>query len=126
MALALTCGMPSVDSAQSQQAAPAEIAAMTVNRFDGSAQFKGKNGASKNAHVTIQQLTIPPKQSTVVAPKQAFLLVTVRAGKVTATIGDKREQHSTDDFWTVPENGRMSVEAGGEAAIIEVISFTVR
>jgi quercetin dioxygenase-like cupin family protein len=59
-------------------------------------------------------------------PESGFLLVTVRAGKVTTTINGQTQQRRTDDFWTVPENTRMSVEASGEAALLEVLSLSVR
>ena len=118
---ALLCLIPAADRAQTQ---PADLVA-PVNRFDGTAQFKGKGGANKNAHVTIRQWTIPGKQKMDV-PEKGFLLVTLRAGKVTTTINGKEDKRRTDDFWTVPENAKMTVEAAGEAAIIEVISINVR
>lgn len=96
-----------------------------VNRFEGTAQFKGKGGKQQNAHVTIRQWTVPGKQKVDLAEK-GFLLVTLRAGKVTTTINGKEEKRVTDDFWTVPENAKLSVEATGEAAVLEVVSITVR
>lgn len=118
---ALLCLVPGADRAQTQ---PADMVA-PVSRFDGTAQFKGKGGANKDAHVTIRQWTIPGKQKMDV-PEKGFLLVTLRAGKVTTTINGKEDKRRTDEFWTVPENAKMTVEAAGEAAIIEVISINVR
>jgi len=118
---ALLCLIPASDRAQTPQA---DMVA-PVSRFDGTAQFKGKGGANANAHVTIRQWTIPGKQKMDV-PEKGFLLVTLRAGKVTTTINGKEEKRRTDDFWTVPENAKMTVEAAGEAAIVEVISINVR
>ena len=118
---ALLSLVPGADRAQTQ---PADMVA-PVSRFDGTAQFKGKGGANKDAHVTIRQWTIPGKQKMDV-PEKGFLLVTLRAGKVTTTINGKEDKRRTDEFWTVPENSKMTVEAAGEAAIIEVISINVR
>lgn len=100
--------------------------ATPVNRFEGDAQFKGKDGKSKGAHVTIRQWTIPGKQKVDALPERGFLVVTVRAGKVTSTIGGKQEQRTTGDFWTVAEGQKMSVEAAGETALLEVVSVAVR
>ncbi len=123
------CFLPSMEQAQTPQAAPAETAgdmARPVSRFEGGADFKGKGGASRHATVTIRQWTVPGKQKIEALAERGFLLVTVRAGKVTTTIAGKQEKRVTDDFWTVPENAKMSVEAAGEAAVLEVISFNVR
>ena len=117
----LLCLIPWMDHAQTSQT---DITT-PIQRFEGSAQFKGKGGKTQNASVTIRQWTIPGKQKMDV-PERGFLLVTLRAGKVTTTIDGKEEKRRTDDFWTVAENAKMSVEAAGEAAILEVISFTVR
>jgi len=117
----IVCLMPCMQNAQT----PETDIATPVNRFEGGAQFKGKGGKPQNARITIRQWTIPGKQK-VEVPERGFLLVTLRAGKVTTTIGGKEEKRHTDDFWTVPENAKMSVEAAGEAAVLEVISFTVR
>src|SRR5579863_3209785 len=100
--------------------------ATPANRFEGDAQFKDKNGKSKGAHVTIRQWSIPGKQKVDALPERGFLLVTVRAGKVTTTIGGEQKQRVTGDFWTVQEDQRMSVEATRETAVLEVVSFTVR
>lgn len=121
--------LPFSQYAQAPQAEDADAnagKATPTNRFEGDARFKGKDGKSKSAHVTIRQWTIPGRQKVDTLSERGFLLVTVRAGKVTSTIGGKREQRITDDFWTVPERQKMSVEAAGETAVLEVVSFTVR
>lgn len=123
--LPLVCLAPFIERAQSP-AQTADGMPAPVNRFEGSAQFKGKGGRPTDVRVTIRQWTIPGKQKVEALPERGFLLVTVRAGKVTVTIAGKQEQHHTDDFWTVPENAKMSVEAAGEAAVLEVVSLTVR
>jgi quercetin dioxygenase-like cupin family protein len=61
-----------------------------------------------------------------VFPESGFLLVALRAGKVTTTIGDKEEKHNTGDFWTVDAEAKMSVEVKGESAVLEVLSLAVR
>ena len=123
--LPLVCFVPFIERAQTPaQSADGMLA--PVNRFEGNAQFKGKGGRPTDVRVTIRQWTIPGKQKIEALPERGFLLVTVRAGKVTTTIAGKQEQHRTDDFWTVPENTKMSVEAAGEAALLEVVSLTVR
>ena len=119
------CLLPSMEQAQTPADTADDIAA-PVKRFEGSADFKGKGGATKHAAVTIRQWTVPGKQKIEALAERGFLLVTVRAGKVTVTIAGKEEQRKTDDFWTVPENAKMSVEATGEAAVLEVVSFKVR
>lgn len=121
---------PHAGRAQNQPpaaATPAEAAAASapITRFDGSAKFQAKGGQSRDVHATIHQWVISPKQKVDIAEK-GFLLVTVRAGKVNVTVGGKTEQHRTDDMWSVPDNTKMSVEAPGEAAVLEVIAFTVR
>ena len=123
--LPLICLAPVMERAQAP-AQTAEGMLAPVNRFEGSAQFKGKGGRPRDVRVTIRQLTIPGKQKIDALAERGFLLVTVRAGKVTTTIAGKQEQHRTDDFWTVPENAKMSVEAAGEAALLEVVAFTIR
>lgn len=125
----ILCFVPVTQYAQHQQAgAPPSGIDMPapVSRFQGNAQFKGKDGRTRDAQVSIRQWTIPPKQKLDALPERGFLLVTVRAGKVTTTINGQRQQRRTDDFWTVPENAQMSLEASGEAALIEVLSLTVR
>ena len=88
--------------------------------------LKARMAEPGDAQVTIRQWTIPPKQKVDSLPERGFLLVTVRAGKVTTIINGQQQQRSTDDFWTVPANSKMSVEASGEAALLEVLSLTVR
>ena len=119
------CFLPSIEQAQTPAANADDIAA-PVKRFEGTADFKGNGGATKHAAVTIRQWTVPGKQKIEALAERGFLLVTVRAGKVTTTIAGKEEQRVTNDFWTVPENAKMSVEAAGEAAVLEVVSFNVR
>ena len=119
------CFLPSMEQAQTPPTTADDIAA-PVKRFEGTADFKGKGGATKHAAVTIRQWTVPGKQKIEALAERGFLLVTVRAGKVTTTIAGKEEQRVTNDFWTVPENTKMSVEATGEAAVLEVVSFNVR
>ena len=127
LAAALLCLASTAGPAQTPPASAQGAAALSpVNRFEGSAKFQGKNGQSRDARVTIHQWSIPPKQKVDALAEHGFLLVSVRAGKVNVTINGKTEQHRTEDMWTVPENAKMSVEAPGEAAILEVVSFTVR
>ena len=38
----------------------------------------------------------------------------------------QQPQRRTDDFWTAPENVKKSVEATDEAALLEIVSLTVR
>jgi quercetin dioxygenase-like cupin family protein len=116
--------VPAAEHAQ-QAAAPSDLLA-PVSRFQGDAHFKGKDGRTRDAQVTIRQWTIFPKQKVDPLPEKGFLLVTVRAGKVTTTINGQQQERKTDDFWTVPENAKMSVEGSGEAALLEVLSLTAR
>ena len=128
-AASIICLVPVAQGAQPQQpGSPAASIEMPppVSRFRGDAHFKGKDGRTRDAQVTIRQWTIPPKQKADSLPERGFLLVTVRAGKVTTIINGQQQQRSTDDFWTVPANSKMSVEASGEAALLEVLSLTVR
>jgi quercetin dioxygenase-like cupin family protein len=122
VATVLLCLVPCAGPAQTSQ----NDGLPPVNRFEGSAQFMGKEGKQKDAHVAIRQWTIPARQRVDTFPERGFLLITVRAGKVTTTVDGKQQQRGTDDFWTVPENSKLAVEAGGEAAVLEVISFIVR
>jgi quercetin dioxygenase-like cupin family protein len=114
--------------ARPQQPNAADVSAgmAPVSRFQGDAHFKGKGGRTRDAQVSIRQWIISPRQKVDALPERGFLLLTVRAGKVTTTIGGQRQQRRTDDFWTVPENTKMSVEASGEAALLEVLSLAVR
>lgn len=124
----IICFVPAPEYAQPQRPAtpPSSDLPAPVSRFQGDAHFKGTDGRTRDAQVTIRQWTIPPKQKVDALPERGFLLVTVRAGKVTTTINGQQQQRRTDDFWTVPENAKMSVEATGEAALLEVLSLTVR
>lgn len=118
----IVCFVPVTEHAQP----PSVEMPAPVTRFQGDAHFKSKDGRTRDAQVTIRQWTIPPKQKVDSLPERGFLLVTVRAGKVTTTINGQQQQRRTDDFWTVPENAKMSVEATGEAALLEVFSLSVR
>jgi quercetin dioxygenase-like cupin family protein len=124
----IICFVPATEHAQPQRGATPSSVDMPapVSRFQGDAHFKGKDGRTRDAQVTIRQWTIPPKQKVETLPERGFLLVTVRAGKVTTTINGQQQQRRTDDFWTVSENVKMSVEASGEAALLEILSLTVR
>jgi quercetin dioxygenase-like cupin family protein len=124
----IVCLIPATGRAQPQEpnAPPADAMPVPVNRYQGDAHFKGKDGRTRDAQVGIRQWTIAPRQKVDALPESGFLLVTVRAGKVTTTINGQTQQRRTDDFWTVPENTRMSVEASGEAALLEVLSLSVR
>jgi FtsP/CotA-like multicopper oxidase with cupredoxin domain len=97
-----------------------------VDRFSGSAKVTAKNGGTKEARVTVRQISVSGKQRADVPLDPGFHLVTLRAGKVTTLIDGKEENHTTDEFWTVKENSRMAVTVGGETAVLEVISLVVR
>ena len=124
----LLCLIPRAQSAQNQAPAAAQTTATLppVNRFEGSTKFQAKNGQSHDVRVTIHQWTVLPKQKIDSLAEHGFLLVTVRSGKVNVTVNGQASQHRTDDIWTVPDNAKMSVEAPGEAAVLEVVSFTAR
>ena len=97
-----------------------------VERFRGSARLNDGAARSKNANVTVRQVSIPGKQRLDVPLDPGFRVVTLRAGKVTATIDGKEEKHDTGDIWSVKENARMTVMATGETAVLEVMSLVVR
>jgi quercetin dioxygenase-like cupin family protein len=127
LCLAICFAAATEHASPQQPAASASVETLPpVNRFRGDAHFKGKDGRTRVAQITIRQWTIPAKQKLDSLPERGFLLVTVRAGKVTTTINGQQQQRRTDDFWTVPENAKMSVEAAGEAALLEVISLAAR
>lgn len=110
--------------AQAQKAG--EEAVRQLEKFRGTAKVNPKSGVSKDASMSVRQVSVPGKQRVDVPLDRGFHVVTLRAGDITAAIDGNEEKHSTGDIWTVKENSRMTVTASGEAAVLEVMSLVVR
>jgi quercetin dioxygenase-like cupin family protein len=97
-----------------------------VDRFVGSATLKTAGGQTRQVRATIRRWSLPGKQRVPALPESGFVLLELRAGKVTVTIDGKEEKHTTGDIWTVAANTKMSLEVTGEAATLDTVSLAPR
>lgn len=55
-----------------------------------------------------------------------FLLVELRGGNVSTVIDGKEEKRVPGDFWTVPAQGKMTIQVTGESAGLDVLALTMK
>ncbi len=111
-------------TAWSQQRPAANPNMETRDKYQGSATVL-KSGKPVPVRGAIQQITVQGHQHVAELPARGFLLLQLRGGKITAVINGKEEKHVAGDFWVVPANAKMSFDATGETATIEVVSLDV-
>jgi quercetin dioxygenase-like cupin family protein len=110
--------------ALSQQRPAANPNMETRDKYQGSATVL-KNGKPVPVRAAIRQIIVQGHQHVAELPARGFLLLQLRGGKITAVINGKEEKHVAGDFWVVPANAKMSLDATGETATIEVVSLDV-
>ena len=108
----------------SQQRPAANPNMETRDKYQGSATVL-KSGKPVPVRAAIRQITVQGHQHVAELPARGFLLLQLRGGKITAVINGKEEKHVAGDFWVVPANAKMSFDATGETATIEVVSLDV-
>jgi quercetin dioxygenase-like cupin family protein len=111
-------------TAWSQQRPAANPNMETRDKYQGSATVL-KSGKPVPVRAAIRQIIVQGHQHVAELPARGFLLLQLRGGKITAVINGKEEKHVAGDFWVVPANAKMSFDATGETATIEVVSLDV-
>ncbi len=109
-------------SARPEQKPEATAAVKPLNRFEGKASFRTKQGKSKELHVVTRNWQIHGRQRIEKFPDQGFLVIHLHSGSVTTVINGKEEKHGGNAFWSVPAGASMSVQVTSESALLEVMS----
>ena len=93
-----------------------------LERFEGQAAFRTKQGKPKELHIVIRNWEIHGRQRIDKFPEEGFMVVHLHSGKVTTVINGKEEKRSGDAFWTVPAGSSMSVQVTSESALLETMA----
>jgi hypothetical protein len=107
---------------QKQEAPRENFGLLRRGRFEGSVKLRTKAGRATQVGAVLHQWSIPGKQR-VAIPEHGFLLVELRAGRLTTTIDGKELERRAGDFWTVPAKVRMWVTVTSESAVLDVMSL---
>ncbi len=116
--------LSTVVPAWSQQRPAANSTMETREKYQGTATVL-KSGKPVQVRAAIRQIIVQGHQHVAELPGRGFFLLQLRGGKITAVINGKEEKHVAGDFWVVPANAKMSFDATGETATIEVVSLNV-
>ncbi len=95
------------------------------DRLEAATTVMNKEGKPLPVNGTLRHWIIPGKR-TVEISEPGFLLVELRGGKVNTVIEGKEEKRVPGDFWTVPANGKMTIQVTGESAGLDVLSVAVK
>jgi hypothetical protein len=110
-------------SAQEPAKSGQRLTPASLDRLDGIASVRGRNGAFQRVSLRVRNWIIQDRQRIDRLPETGLLVVHVRAGYVFTTIDGKRRLRGTDQFWTVPAGVAMALETGDDAAILQVVSL---
>jgi hypothetical protein len=116
-------------AAETQTAPPSEEQAKTdalrkpFDRFDTTVELRPREGMARRLRVVMRNWIIDNRRQIARFPEEGFLIVQLRAGKLTTTIDGKRDERTEDEFWTVPVGSVMSVETGNDSAIIQTVAI---
>jgi quercetin dioxygenase-like cupin family protein len=96
-----------------------------LERFQAVATLLGKSGKSVAVHAAVHEWTILGEQRIPEFQEHDFLLVQLLGGKVTTVIDGKEQRRAKGEFWVVPANAKMSINATGETASLEVTTLSI-
>jgi quercetin dioxygenase-like cupin family protein len=123
--LVLGClGLAAVAFAQKKEGSGAAAAKQT-ERFQGTAALKDKAGKAKTVRLAVHNWTLLGEQHIDQFPEHGFLLVQLLSGKVTTVIDGKTEKRNKGEFWVVPANAKMGIDARGEVTGLEITVLSV-
>ena len=93
------------------------------DRFEGTVELRPREGTARRVRVVMRNWIIDNRRQISRFPEEGFLIVQLRAGKLTTTIEGKRAERTEDEFWTVPAGSVMSIETGNDSAIIQTVAI---
>ena len=108
---------------QTDQARPAGGAGGVVTvrpQFQGTTEVRS-NDRAQPVRVDIRLWSVAGKQrlDTLDLPFRGLLVVELRAGRVTTTIGGKRVERREGEIWSVAAGTTMQVETGDDMATLQ-------
>lgn len=119
-AFAIACAalLPAQErSTQSSDAAPV----LGRERFRGEIPITTREGARTLA-VTQRNWSLAGGRAEI--PDTGFLVVQLHSGNVTTTINGESQKRMPNDWWTVPEGAKWSVQITSEHAVLHVTAIS--